>query len=105
MSKALNWKDQLLAAYPDLAQWPTQFAMALETPEEYLKDRSGGKQMGKGLGIQRDVHPVLLQERTNTALESRKGKVIGPHQHFHEKVMAFLQTGYGFKQRRLGGSG
>lgn len=48
LSKALNWKDQLLAAYPDLAQWPTQFAMALETPEEYLKDRSGGKQMGKG---------------------------------------------------------
>lgn len=48
LSKALNWKNQLLAAYPDLAQRPAQFAMALETPEEYLKDRSGGKQMGKG---------------------------------------------------------
>lgn len=47
LNKALNWKDQLLAAYPDLAQRPAQFAMALETPEEYLKDRSGGKQMGK----------------------------------------------------------
>lgn len=48
LNKALNWRDQLLAAYPDLAQRPAQFAMALETPEEYLKDRSGGKQMGKG---------------------------------------------------------
>lgn len=48
LNKALNWKNQLLAAYPDLAQRPAQFAMALETPEEYLKDRSGGKQMGKG---------------------------------------------------------
>lgn len=47
LNKALNWKDQLLAAYPDLAQRPAQFAMALETPEEYLKDRSGGKQAGK----------------------------------------------------------
>lgn len=47
LNKALNWKDQMLAAYPDLAQRPAQFAMALETPEEYLKDRSGGKQMGK----------------------------------------------------------
>lgn len=47
LNKALNWKDQLLAAYPDLAQRPAQFAMALETPEEYLKDRSGGKQMGE----------------------------------------------------------
>ena len=47
LSKALNWKNQLLAAYPDLAQRPAQFAMALETPEEYLKDRSGGKQVGK----------------------------------------------------------
>ena len=37
----------MLTAYPDLAQRPAQFAMALETPEEYLKDRSGGKQMGK----------------------------------------------------------
>lgn len=47
LNKALNWKDQMLAAYPDLAQRPAQFAVALETPEEYLKDRSGGKQMGK----------------------------------------------------------
>ena len=47
LNKALNWKDQLLATYPDLAQRPAQFAVALETPEEYLKDRSGGKQMGK----------------------------------------------------------
>lgn len=41
-------KHQLLATYPDLAQRPAQFAMALETLEEYLKDLSGGKQMGKG---------------------------------------------------------
>ena len=47
LNKALNWKDQLLAAYPDLAQRPAQFAVALETPEEYLMDRSGGKQAGK----------------------------------------------------------
>lgn len=47
LNKALNWKDQLLAAYPDLAQRPAQFAVALETPEEYLKDRAGGKQAGK----------------------------------------------------------
>lgn len=47
LNKALGWKDRLLAAYPDLAQRSAQFAMALETPEEYLKDCSGGKQMGK----------------------------------------------------------
>lgn len=47
LNKALKWKDQLLAAYPDLAQRPAQFAVALETPEEYLMDRSGGKQAGK----------------------------------------------------------
>lgn len=47
LNKALNWKDQLLATYPDLAQRPAQFAVALETPEEYLKDRAGGKQAGK----------------------------------------------------------
>ncbi len=47
LNKALNWKDRLLAAYPDLAQRPAQFAMALETPEAYLMDRSGGKQAGK----------------------------------------------------------
>lgn len=46
LNKALAWKDKLLEAYPDLAQRPAQFAMALETPEEYLKDRSGGKQAG-----------------------------------------------------------
>lgn len=47
LNKALEWKDRLLAAYPDLAQRPAQFAVALETPEEYLMDRSGGKQAGK----------------------------------------------------------
>jgi hypothetical protein len=46
-NKALNWKDQLLAAYPDLAQRPAQFAVALETPEAYLMDRSRGKEAGK----------------------------------------------------------
>jgi len=47
LDKALTWKDQLLGAFPDLAQRPAQFAVALETPEEYLKDRSGGKLAGK----------------------------------------------------------
>lgn len=47
LNKALEWKDKLLGAYPDLAQRPAQFAMALETPEAYLMDRSGGKQAGK----------------------------------------------------------
>lgn len=47
LNKALAWKDRLLEAYPDLAQRPAQFAMALETPEEYLMDCSGGKQAGK----------------------------------------------------------
>lgn len=47
LNKALNWKDQLLATYPALAQRLAQFAVALETPEAYLMDRSGGKQMGK----------------------------------------------------------
>ena len=47
LNKALEWKDKLLAAYPDLAQRPAQFAVALETPEAYLMDRSGGKQAGK----------------------------------------------------------
>ena len=47
LNKALKWKNQLLAAYPDLAQRPAQFAVALETPEAYLMDRSGGKQAGK----------------------------------------------------------
>lgn len=47
LNKALVWKDKLLAAYPDLAQRPAQFAMALETPEAYLMDRSMGKQAGK----------------------------------------------------------
>lgn len=47
LNKALEWKDKLLATYPDLAQRPTQFVMALETPEEYLKDRSMGKYAGK----------------------------------------------------------
>ena len=47
LNKALAWKDRLLAAYPDLAQRPAQFSVALETPEAYLMDRSGGKQMGK----------------------------------------------------------
>lgn len=43
LNKALKWKDELLAKYPDLAQRPAQFTVALETPEEYLKDRSGGR--------------------------------------------------------------
>lgn len=47
LNKALEWKDKLLAAYPDLAQRPAQFAVALETPEEYLKDRSMGKYAGR----------------------------------------------------------
>lgn len=47
LDKAINWKDRLLAAYPDLARRPAQFAMALETPEQYLMDRSGGKAAGK----------------------------------------------------------
>ena len=47
LNKALKWKDTLLEAYPDLAQRPVQFAVALETPEEYMKDRSGGKHAGK----------------------------------------------------------
>ena len=47
LNKALKWKDTLLAAYPDLAQRPAQFAMALETPEQYLMDRSGGKEAAK----------------------------------------------------------
>lgn len=47
LNKALKWKDTLLEAYPDLAQRPVQFAVALETPEEYMKDRSGGKYAGK----------------------------------------------------------
>lgn len=47
LNKALVWKDRLLGAYPDLAQRPTQFAVALETPEKYLMDRSGGKLAGK----------------------------------------------------------
>ena len=47
LNKALEWKDKLLAAYPDLAQRPAQFAVALETPEEYLMDRSGGKYAGR----------------------------------------------------------
>lgn len=47
LNKALKWKDTLLAAYPDLAQRPVQFAVALEAPEEYMKDRSGGKYAGK----------------------------------------------------------
>lgn len=47
LDKALKWKDTLLEAYPDLAQRPIQFAVALETPEEYMKDRSGGKYAGK----------------------------------------------------------
>lgn len=47
LNKALAWKDRLLATYPDLAQRPAQFAVALEPPEEYLKDRSGDKQTGK----------------------------------------------------------
>ncbi len=47
LNKALVWKDRLLGTYPDLAQRPAQFAVALETPEEYLMDRSGGKLAGK----------------------------------------------------------
>lgn len=47
LNKALTWKDQLLTACPDLAQRPAQFAVALETPEEYMKDRSSGKQAGR----------------------------------------------------------
>lgn len=47
LNKALDWKDKLLTAYPDLAQRPAQFAVALETPEEYLMDRSGGKYAGR----------------------------------------------------------
>lgn len=47
LNKALEWKDRLLAEYPDLAQRPAQFAVALETPEEYMKDRSDGRQAGK----------------------------------------------------------
>ena len=47
LDKALVWKDKLLAAYPDLAQRPAQFAVALETPQQYLMDRSGGRQAGK----------------------------------------------------------
>lgn len=47
LNKALVWKDRLLAAYPDLAQRPAQFAMALETPEAYMMDRSRGKEAGK----------------------------------------------------------
>ena len=47
LDKALTWKDRLLAAYPDLARRPAQFAVALETPQQYLKDRSGGRQAGK----------------------------------------------------------
>lgn len=47
LNKALVWKDRLLEAYPDLVQRPAQFAVALETPEEYLMDRSGGKLAGK----------------------------------------------------------
>ena len=47
LNKALEWKDRLLATYPDLAQRPEQFAMALETPEAYLMDRSRGKEAGK----------------------------------------------------------
>lgn len=47
LNKTLKWKDELLAKYPDLVQRPAQFAMALETPEEYLMDRSGGKQAGR----------------------------------------------------------
>lgn len=47
LNKALKWKDELLAKYPDLAQRPAQFTVALETPEEYMKDRSGGKYAGK----------------------------------------------------------
>lgn len=47
INKALAWKDRLLAEYPDLAQNPAQFAVALETPEEYVKDRSNGKQAAK----------------------------------------------------------
>ena len=47
LNKALKWKDELLAKYPDLVQRPAQFAIALEPPEEYLMDRSGGKQAGR----------------------------------------------------------
>lgn len=47
LNKALEWKDKLLAAYPDLAQRPAQFAVALETPQQYLQDRSGGKYAGR----------------------------------------------------------
>ncbi len=47
LNKALAWKDKLLGTYPDLAQRPAQFAMALETPEAYLMDRSRGREAGK----------------------------------------------------------
>lgn len=47
LNKALKWKDELLAAYPDLAQRPAQFAVALESPENYLMDRSRGKEAAK----------------------------------------------------------
>lgn len=47
LNKALAWKGRLLETYPDLAQRPAQFAMALETPEAYLMDRSRGKQAAK----------------------------------------------------------
>ena len=47
LNKALKWKDRLLAEYPDLKERPAQFAMALETPEAYMMDRSGGKYAGR----------------------------------------------------------
>lgn len=47
LNKALEWKDKLLAEYPDLAQRPAQFAVALETPMAYLGDRSRGKEAAK----------------------------------------------------------
>ena len=43
LNKALAWKDRLLNAYPDLASKPAQFIVALESPEHYMMDRSGGK--------------------------------------------------------------
>ena len=44
VNKAFIWRDRLLAEHPDLAQNPAQFAYALEYPEKYMADRSGGKQ-------------------------------------------------------------
>jgi len=47
INKALTWRGKLLEEYPDLAQNPAQFTVALETPEEYVKDRSNGKQAAR----------------------------------------------------------